>query len=124
MLFTDRRAHMLCAALNGAIQFEVQDLPLGDVMCTYEDGSTWIAERKTQYDLASSIKNGRWGEQTKRLYDSICKIFYIIEGDLRDTTMPYNALVSATLNGEMRTNTHVIRSISVNETATYIKRCN
>jgi len=121
MRIIDRREHMLCAALNGTIQFEVQDLPLGDVMCKYEDGSIWIAERKTSHDLANSIKIGRWGEQSKRLYESNCKIFYIIEGDLRDTAMPYNALVSATLNAEMRNNTHVIRTMDVDETATYIR---
>ena len=35
--------------------------------------------------------------------------------------MPYNALVSATLNAEMRNNTHVIRTMDVNETAIYIR---
>jgi len=121
MLIIDHREKLLCAVLNGMIEFEVQHLPLGDVMCKYEDQTTWICERKTSQDLANSIKIGRWGEQSKRLYESNCKIFYIIEGDLRDTTMPYNALVSAILNAEMRAHTHVIRTMDVDETATYIR---
>ena len=84
MLILDYRENMLCAKLHGTIQFEVENLPLGDVMCKYEDGSTWICERKTTQDLANSIKIGRWGEQSKRLYDSNCKVFFINEGDLRD----------------------------------------
>jgi len=35
--------------------------------------------------------------------------------------MPYNALISAILNAELRKNTHVIRTMDVNETACFIR---
>jgi ERCC4-type nuclease len=121
MLILDHREKALHVALNGTIEFEIRSLDLGDIICKYDDETTWICERKTTQDLANSIKHGRWGEQSKRLYDSNCKIFFIIEGDLRDTNMPYNALVSAVLNAELRNNTHVVRTIDVNETACFIR---
>jgi ERCC4-type nuclease len=120
-LTVDRREKALCAAMDGKIQFGIRSLPLGDLMCTYDDGSTWIMERKTSQDLANSIKTGRWGEQSRRLDDASCKIFFIIEGDLRDTGMPDNSLISSLLNAELRKNTHVIRTMDVNETAHFIK---
>ena len=58
-LFLDRREKALGAALEGSIQFQMKELPLGDVLCNYPDGTSWIAERKTVHDLASSIRTGR-----------------------------------------------------------------
>ena len=73
-------------------------------------------------DLANSIKNCRWGEQSKRLSESGCKVFFIIEGDLRGALgIHYNSLISCLLNAELRKNTHVIRSFSIKETVTIIK---
>ena len=120
-LIVDHREHALSAALNGTIDYEIKSLDLGDVMCIYDDDKTWICERKTSQDLANSIKIGRWAEQSKRLEISSCKIFFIIEGDLRVTNMPYNALISAILNAELRKNTHVIRTMEVTETACVIR---
>ena len=53
MLIVDHREKQLSAAMEGIIQFEIQSLPLGDVICKYDDGSTWICERKTSQDLAN-----------------------------------------------------------------------
>ena len=61
MLLVDHREKQLSAAMGGKIEFEIQSLPLGDVICNYDDGSSWICERKSSQDLANSIKNGRWG---------------------------------------------------------------
>ena len=123
MLTIDHREKALCDALNGTIQFDIKNLPLGDIVCKYDDGTTWIAERKTTQDLGNSIKLGRWSEQSARLNDAGCKIFFLIEGDLRNDAirMPYNALLSAILYAEMRKNTHVIRTIDVNESACVIR---
>ena len=122
MLVVDHREKHLCAAMEAIIQFERKNLPLGDIMCTYDDGSTWICERKTAADLATSIKTGRWGEQSKRLSDAGCKIFFLIEGDLRaDLGIPYNSLISSLLNAELRKNTHVIRTWDTKESVAIIK---
>ena len=61
MLIVDHREKKLSAAMEGITQFEIQSLPLGDVICKYDDGSSWVCERKTSQDFATSIKNGRWG---------------------------------------------------------------
>ena len=49
----DRRERALARMLRDA---EQQTLDVGDIMCTYEDGGSWVAERKTSHDLAASIK--------------------------------------------------------------------
>ncbi len=41
----DRRERALSAAL-GEYPHVMKDLPIGDVLCSYEDGTQWIAERK------------------------------------------------------------------------------
>ena len=53
----DRRERALSAAL-GEYPHAMKDLPVGDVLCSYEDGTQWIAERKTTRDLAQSIRTG------------------------------------------------------------------
>ena len=64
----------------------------------------------------------RWGEQSKRSSEASCKIFFIIEGDLReDLGIQYNSLISSLLNAELRKNTHVIRTMDIKETVTIIK---
>ena len=121
-LFIDYREKCLVTAMDGTLPFEIKNLPLGDVMCKYDDESVWILERKSVADLAHSIKTGRWGEQSKRLSEAGCKIFFLIEGDLRgDLGIPYNALISSLLNAELRSNTHVLRTMDVVESARFIK---
>ena len=92
-------------------------------MCKYDGKISWIAERKTVHDLANSIRLRRWSEQSARLSDAGCRVFFIIEGNLRDESLgvPYNALLSAILNAELRKNTHVIRTMDVKETASCVK---
>mgnify|MGYP001168934031 CR=1 FL=1 len=64
-----------------------KNLNLGDITITdLSDNPIVIFERKTLYDLASSIKDGRFKEQSERLINSISLnnhyICYIIEGNL------------------------------------------
>jgi ERCC4-type nuclease len=99
------------------------DLPVGDVLCEYLDGrQTWVAERKTVDDLASSIKSGRWAEQTSRLYQSgYDRIFFILVGDLRSTRhFPYDSLLGAIVNAELRPRSYVLRSFDLSETAAIV----
>ena len=56
----DRREAKLARLLQDA---EVRSLDVGDIMCTYEQGGVWIAERKTCDDLANSMRDGRFAEQ-------------------------------------------------------------
>jgi ERCC4-type nuclease len=59
-----------------------------------------IIERKTLHDLASSIKDGRYKEQSFRLQQALeenFKVFYMIEGnlDLYVGSIPKETLISA-----------------------------
>ena len=56
-LVVDKRERHLLALFGDGVQAET--LELGDVLCKYQDGSCWVAERKTTQDLANSIKDGR-----------------------------------------------------------------
>jgi ERCC4-type nuclease len=77
---------------------------------------------KTTQNTSNYKSPARWGEQSKRLSEASCKIFFIIEGDLReDLGIQYNSLISSLLNAELRKNTHVIRTMDIKETVTIIK---
>lgn len=79
---------------EGKIKIKVENLKLGDIIISHDgdgnggnDGNELLLfERKSLNDLASSIKDGRYVEQSFRLdgYESIPNhnIVYIIEGDL------------------------------------------
>jgi crossover junction endonuclease MUS81 len=73
------------------IKIKVENLKLGDIVISHDDGGNGdnellLFERKSLNDLASSIKDGRYVEQSFRLdgYESVPNhnIVYIIEGDL------------------------------------------
>jgi ERCC4-type nuclease len=68
---------------NKTICFKVTSLPVADFIIQNDNEEIMMAfERKTLQDLSSSILDGRFREQKKRLLDSISdpsKITYIIE---------------------------------------------
>ena len=76
---------LACGVDNITVQSET--LPIGDIILYNDDGKeVVIIERKTLNDLASSIRDGRYKEQSYRLDG--CEthnhnIFYLIEGNLR-----------------------------------------
>ena len=117
-LSLDRREIRLSHAL-GEFPHEMVELPVGDAVCTYSDGrEPWVAERKSSCDLASSIKTGRWTDQTARLHQSnYARIFFLIEGDLRAPQFPYASLLGAVVNASLRPRSIVLRSIDTDETA-------
>ena len=62
-----------------------ENLPLGDIIIADNLGEKLIIERKTLSDLASSIKDGRYNEQSYRLNGiehHNHNIIYLIEGDI------------------------------------------
>ncbi len=69
-----------------------ENLKMGDFLINYNDKPICIFERKTIEDLASSIKDGRYREQKKRLIENYSKdkIIYIIEGDLTKNNKSFN----------------------------------
>ena len=48
----------------------VASLPVGDVVCSHGDNPVWVMERKTADDLAKSLTDGRWVDQTARLLNA------------------------------------------------------
>ena len=71
------------------LKIEVHQLPLGDIIISYNQNGNPIdnilVERKTLSDLAASIKDGRYEEQSYRLNGLPLhnhNIVYLIEGDL------------------------------------------
>ena len=101
----------------------VASLPVGDIICSYADNTEWVMERKTAHDLAASIIDGRWVDQTARLMTSGYRyVFFVVEGDLSSTNLPHETLLGACLNAELRHGSHLIRSACIEETALVIKQ--
>ena len=98
---------------------QVRSLELGDFLCEYPCGRTWLCERKRVDDAAASIKDGRWREQTSRLYACGRKVFVIFEGDFRTigSDVLLKSVVGAYLNTALKdSNVRVLRSSCVEET--------
>jgi ERCC4-type nuclease len=108
------------------IVFEVQNLPIGDaILCDESGNEKVIIERKSIADLASSIKDGRYEEQSFRLQGNPLpnhNIIYVIEGDLNkinafkgriDRSTMYSAMFSLNYYKGFS----VLRSNSLDETA-------
>jgi ERCC4-type nuclease len=72
--------------ISNEIKIINENLPIGDVtICDDENKEYIIFERKTLKDLSSSIKDGRYNEQSFRLHNCNVhnhNIIYIIEGDI------------------------------------------
>ena len=73
---------------NSNVSYTVEQLSIGDIQIVSDDGSVQlIFERKIISDLASSISDGRYNEQSFRLDKTELhnhNIFYLIEGDLKN----------------------------------------
>lgn len=69
------------------IALQTENLPVGDIIiCTDNGDEKLILERKTLQDLAASIRDGRYKEQSFRLNECNVhnhNIMYLIEGNLQ-----------------------------------------
>ena len=83
------------------IEIEVKNLPLGDIIIKEDENSELlIIERKSINDLASSIRDGRYKEQSLRLSNTGLhnhRIIYLIEGDISMWSNRYSNIKSETL---------------------------
>jgi ERCC4-type nuclease len=117
---------------NG-LEIIIETLPIGDIILSENDVDKVIVERKSLGDLASSIKDGRYEEQSYRLNGlphHNHNIVYLIEGDINkinpmnsfkdriDKTTLYSALVSLNYYKGFS----VLRSMSTEESALIV--CN
>jgi ERCC4-type nuclease len=110
-----------------------ESLPIGDVIVTGKNNEDiLIIERKTIVDLLSSIKDGRYEEQSYRLNGNSLhnhNIMYVIEGDVnkmnmfRDSKFEKLTLYSAIFSLNYYKGFSVIRTFTLDETALFICNC-
>jgi len=119
-------------------EIKSERLPLGDIIL-HDSGTGQgqgrdiaIFERKTLSDLAASIRDGRYKEQSFRLIETAAatgfhthNIIYIIEGDIarydeRHSQITKTALHSAMVSLLYYKGFSVIRTMNVGETADFI----
>jgi ERCC4-type nuclease len=138
MTKTNKSLATTTAVLATNHEIKSERLPLGDVIL--HDPSQGqglgrdivIFERKTLADLAASIRDGRYKEQSFRLIETAAatglhkhNIVYIIEGDLsrydeRHTQITKTALQSAMVSLMYYKGFSVVRTMNVCETADFI----
>jgi ERCC4-type nuclease len=117
-------------------EIKSERLPLGDIILhdphPQQAKDIVIFERKTLADLAASIRDGRYKEQSFRLIETAAatgfhthNIVYIIEGDLarydeRHTQITKTALQSAMVSLMYYKGFSVIRTMNIGETSEFI----
>ena len=108
------------------IQIVSEVLPLGDIIINDGTNDCIILERKTLSDLAASIKDGRYDEQSYRLNGinhHNHNIIYLIEGDMTRFNTFKERIDKQTLYSAMFSILYfkgfsVMRSMNIEETAT------
>jgi ERCC4-type nuclease len=115
-----------------SITIQTETLPIGDIIICDDKEDKLIIERKSVTDLLSSIKDGRYEEQSYRLNGlnhHNHNIIYLVEGDVNrvnrfktDNKIEKLTLYSAMLSLNYYKGFSVFRSFSLEESATII--CN
>ena len=85
---------------NFNIQIDVETLDIGDIIIKDGESEKIIIERKTYNDLASSLRDGRYREQSFRLNNVNIhnhNIVYLIEGERHKYSNKYNKVPFSTL---------------------------
>lgn len=107
---------------------ESKQLELGDlVLCDNTDEILLVFERKSIDDLASSIRDGRYREQSSRLNNYSVhnhNIIYIIEGNIdrvhSKSRVQTSALRSAVVSLNLTKGFSTLKTVSVDDTARWI----
>ena len=120
-LCIDFREH----ALLSRLQAETKNLVLGDISIEKDGQDIVIIERKTVADMAASICDGRYQEQSFRLLESTLpphRIVYLIEGSL-DTVQSISkkALMSAMTSLWFTKGFSVVQTRDIDETVEFIQ---
>lgn len=110
------------------LMIESKQLELGDlVLCDNTDEILLVFERKSIDDLASSIRDGRYREQSSRLDNYSVhnhNIIYIIEGNIdrvhSKSRVKTNALRSAVVSLNLNKGFSTLKTVSVDDTARWI----
>jgi ERCC4-type nuclease len=124
----DKLDTLMCMQTRaGCVDLSREVLPIGDVLIQTNEGKdVLIIERKTFADLLSSIKDGRYEEQSYRLLNSSGfpphSVFYLLEGmfsQLR-TGIESKIIYSAMTSLQFFKGFSVHRAATVNESAEWI----
>lgn len=134
---TKKRKVSASIAVSTAHEIKSERLPLGDIIlhdpASHKD--IVLFERKTLNDLAASIQDGRYKEQSFRLSEEAASptsglatthnIVYIIEGDLhhyddRHSRITKSALQTAMVSLLYYKGFSVVRTMNIGETADFI----
>uniref|UniRef100_A0A6C0F6X5 ERCC4 domain-containing protein n=1 Tax=viral metagenome TaxID=1070528 RepID=A0A6C0F6X5_9ZZZZ len=130
----ERKLITLMKALKKDLDYNfdivVEVLDLGDIIICDDNVEKLIIERKSLSDLAASIKDGRYSEQSFRLNGIKMhnhNIVYLIEGDIHKYNNKYNKIKASTLQVTMFCLQYfkgfsVFKTRDVMETAEYILR--
>ena len=112
----------------------MEKMALGDIILIDKkkdeiENEKIIFERKSLYDLASSIKDGRYNEQSYRLTNYPIpnhNIIYLIEGNLsvwhNNYKVQANTLYTAIFSLNYYKGFSVIKTVDITETAEYLLR--
>jgi len=132
-IIIDEREHSLyekCLLISNQyknIVLSKEVLPLGDILFkTNENMDILLIERKSFSDLLSSIKDGRYEEQSYRLLNSSGmpphSIFYLLEGMFSQVYNPNDKkiILSAMTTLQFFKGFSMIRTSSINETAEFV----
>jgi ERCC4-type nuclease len=116
-LFLDCREHALIKLMPTA---EVKQLTLGDISMQVGEKEVLI-ERKSLSDLAASIVDGRYREQSERLAG--LNVLYLIEGSFKTyrSSIPKKTLLASMVSMMYGKGFNVVRTESIEETAEFLE---
>ena len=121
-IIIDNRENDLINKLD--IEFEKENLLIGDILYRNEEKEYIIIERKSINDLLASIKDGRHREQKLRLVNKQkenVQIYYLYEGDIYHHNK-CDLILSCAFNTMIRDNIKVIFTRNLNDTILVIKK--
>ena len=132
-LVVDTREHAVIDALKQKLELypdlftlDVRPLNLGDWELYYDDQLLFIWERKTFSDLLSSIKDGRYAEQSYRLLHNYepSKVVYLIEGIFSQLQpIEKQTVVSCMTSISLMKKMHLWRTTHVQDTVEQLLMC-
>ena len=132
-LVVDTREHAVIDALKQKLELspdlftlDVRPLNLGDWELYYDDQLLFIWERKTFRDLLSSIKDGRYAEQSYRLLHNYepSKLVYLIEGIFSQLQpIEKQTVVSCMTSISLMKKMHLWRTTHVQDTVEQLLLC-
>ena len=119
----DSRESKLKEILCDEPDYEFQNLDIGDIIFKNEDQEILVVERKTQSDLYSSIRDGRYKEQKLRLLNTykLNQILYLIEESKNKYKINESIVKGSIINMTFRDNIKILFSNNIFETSEYIR---